>query len=570
MSKSKTYGSLDDELIEMKDKLDEYVRVAIRQALKHGNRDAAALLLEIEDAAFEHIDKPVGFDDAVNGCRGGPPTPDDYHFGQFEANVAVIKFTCSEISDLENGKTRPKCTEPKREPGLEEIRSEKLSDKANAERLCAVHGKYLRNVHGNWFEWNFTHWRTDERGSHLRAADVGRMVREELLTGAISDPELAKHFYRWAKQSESERGIRSTLDLAHSMPAFDGDGIEWDSDPWLFNTREITINLKTGDPQCHRREDFITRVCPTRYEPDAKAPRFEHFLREIFADDEALIHYMQWAVGYSLTGLTRHHVFFVIWGDGANGKSTLIEVLKHVIGPDYFHTMTSDDLLMSNHPRHLSPIAQLEGKRFIVASETNENRRLNNSLVKQLTGSDSIRANLMHRDAKEFRPVCKLWLTTNYKPTIRDDSKAIWRRIRLIPFTQTFEGDRVDFNLADKLKAEAEGILAWAVRGAMRVADGEPERPEAVIAAVNVYRREQDLLAQFIEENCYEGEGLKVGCTHFYHVFSSWTGGRAGTRNDVSRRMEARGIEKGKLTGGKKAWLHIDLQSNDLHSRVGK
>ena len=461
-----------------------------------------------------------------------------------------------------NGEVRPDESQVQENRGIEEIRSFRLSDKANAERLKKMYGDRLRNDRGIWYEWNLRRWEPNEKGAHLLAATVGELVRYEFRTkfsddGGWKDPNLAKYYLGWAKQSESARGIKGTLDLAHSMPAFNGDNIIWDSDPWLFNAHNGTIDLRTGNLRSHRREDYITRICAVPYNPGAGAPRFKQFLCEIFDHDQALIQYVQWAVGYSLTALTRHHVFFVLWGGGANGKSTLVDVLKHVIGPDYFHTMTSDDLLLSSYARHLSPIAQLEGKRFVVASETNESRRLNESLVKQLTGGDSIRANLMRQDAEEFRPVLKLWLMTNHRPAIRDDSKGMWRRIRLVPFTQTFEGDAANPDLAGELKTEAEGILAWAAEGAKQVQEGEPELPETVRAAVSEYKKEQDTLGQFLDEECRQGAALRVGKTDFLNAYDKWSKGRCGGRRDVTKRMRARGFGEGSIHGGRAAWLGV-------------
>ena len=463
-----------------------------------------------------------------------------------------------------NGEVRPDDSQVQENRGIEEIRSFRLSDRANAERLKKMYGDRLRNDRGIWYEWNLRRWEPNEKGAHLLAATVGELVRDEFRTnfsddGGWKDPNLAKYYLGWAKQSESARGIKVTLDLAHSMPAFNGDNIMWDSDPWLFNAHNGTIDLRTGNLRSHRREDYITRICEVPYNPGAGAPRFKQFLCEIFDHDQALIQYVQWAVGYSLTALTRHHLFFVLWGGGANGKSTLVEVLKHVIGPDYFHTMTSDELLLSSYARHQSPIAQLEGKRFVVASETNESRRLNESLVKQLTGGDSIRANLMHRDAEEFRPVLKLWLMTNHRPEIRDDSKGMWRRIRLIPFTQTFEGAAANTDLAGELKTEAEGILAWAAEGAKQVQEGEPELPETVRAAVSEYKKEQDTLGQFLDEECRQGAALRAGKTDFYIAYDKWSKGRCGRRRDVTKRMRVRGFGEGSMHGGRATWLGLAL-----------
>lgn len=546
------------------DLIDE-VEDSMRWAIKHGNQPAATKLNEIAKLAFGHIDRPDGFSAAVEVCFEGGPThdgnPDDVHL---DTCLFKVKEITDELAALKSGKQRPKSTMPQGGPGIEEIKSIKFSDRANAERLEAVYKNELRHCSGQWYEWNFTNWRPDSKGAHLRAKTIGQDIREELLTDGVSDPELAKHYFRAAKGAESSRGIRDTLDLAHSMHTFNGDDIEWDADPWLLNCSNGTVNLETGNLQRHKREDYIARLCSTEYLSDALAPRWIQFLHEIFSGDEELIRYVQWCVGYSLTALTRHHLFFVLWGGGANGKTTFIEVLKHIVGVDYFHMMTSDDLLMNNQPRHLSPVAQLAGKRFVVASETNENRRLDESRVKSITGGDSLRANLMRCDAKEFTPVCKLWLSTNHRPVIRDDSKGMWRRIRLIPFLESFEDDKADANLADELKGEAEGILAWAVDGAKRVAAGEPEVPTAVQAAVSEYKEEQNTLGQFVEEECKIDGDLRVGKTLFYDALNAWSRGRCGTRKEVARRMLARPeVGEGYLHGGRAAWTGLALAPVD-------
>lgn len=226
---------------------------------------------------------------------------------------------------------------------------------------------------------------------------------------------------------------------------------------------------------------------------------------------------------------------------------------KEILGLDFAREI-NPEVLLKNRGGYSSEIANLRGLRFVTCMETGQGRRLNEPLIKALTGGDAISARHLYHEPFEFMPQMKLFLGTNHRPTIQDDSLGMWRRVPLIPFEAKFEGDDCDQGLAEKLRAEAEGILTWAVRGAMRAADGEPPLPEAVRAAVSDYREEQDLLGQFIDEVCYEGEGFKVGCTDFYNTISSWSGGRCGTQRDVSRRMEARGIEKGRFSRAENTW----------------
>lgn len=571
MSKSKIYDSLDDELIEKNDELVECVRAAIPQALSHANQGAATLLIAIGDAAFDHIDKPVGFDEAVDKCRTGPPTSDDHSFGKFEANAAVIKFKSNEIANLENGTTRPRFTQPKGGTGIEETRSLKFSDRANGERLAAIYKDDLRHHKGEWREWDLTRWRTNDKGAHLRAKTIGQDIREELHTDGVTDPEMSKYYFRAAKSAESARGIRDTLDLAHSMPAFDGDRIEWDADPWLFNVKNGTVNLKTGELHFHRRDDYITRVSPTRYDPDEKGPLWNKFLGGIFGGDDELISYVKWAVGYSITGLQTDHVFFVAHGTGANGKSTFFQVLRNVLGPDYFHTLDSEAIMLHKQAQHRSPIAQLRGKRFVLCNESMRSRRLDTTLIKQLTGGDSIRANLMRKDAEEFMPESKLWLCTNHRPTIGDQSYAMWRRIRSIPFDEIFKGKNADPAMAAKLQSEKKAIVTWIVEGAKQHFEkGEPELPEVVRAATAEYEIDEDVIADFLADICETWPHATVTVAALYRARKFYTDGRCESKKVFGQLMTAKGFQKTRLHGGVWTWIGLRLkecEGNNLQNR---
>jgi len=448
--------------------------------------------------------------------------------------------------------SRPPASKNERMPGtLDEVKSIWLSDKRNAERLQKMYGKRMRHVSGEgWYIWDTSRWVLDDKQAHVRAASIGQVVREELLEYGVSDSEYAKHFYSWARRSESELGVRGTLALAHSMYPFNGDRIEWDADPWILNTPEGVIDLRTGEEVPGGPELYLSKVCPTRYNPRAEAPRFMRFLDEVFQGDAELIDYVQWMCGYALTGCTDHHCFFILFGNGSNGKSVLVDTLRYVMGSDYFHTMTADDLLQHRNSRHLSPIAQLQGKRLVVASETSDEKALNTSLVKQLTAGDAIRANLMRQDATEFNAVLKLWLMTNFKPDIHDNSTGMWRRLRLIPFLASFEGDNEEVGLKETLKGEAEGIFAWMIEGAKRVADGEPKLPTKVREATEEYRAEEDMIGQFIDERI---EFIGQSTVKFPEMFKAWQEFSPGsdlTQIKLGKALNREGLTKRKAESG--------------------
>lgn len=448
--------------------------------------------------------------------------------------------------------------------GVEEVKSLRLTDKSNAFRLKAKYSKYMRHRQGRgWYVWNHKRWKPDPKGAHLLAADVGELVREEFQAREFTDSELAKWFYKWAKYSESAAGLKNCLDLAHSMPCFNGDRVQWDSDPLVLNCENRVVKLASILCEPHRPERFETRLCPTKYDREAKAPRWERFLLEVFDGDEELISYLQWALGYSITGLQTEHVFFFCHGSGANGKSTLFQALRHVLGGDYFHTLDSEAIMVHIHPRHAAPIAQLEGKRLVICNESADSRRLNEALIKSLCGGDSIRADLKNKDPIEFNPECKIWLLTNHKPSIRDDTLSMWRRILLVPFLQTFTGDRADTSLAETLAGEAQGILAWLVEGAKRAKDGEPDLPEAVRMATSEYKAEEDTRSRFLEDQCETWEHATVTAAALYAAYKVYMNGRCESQKVFGQWIADKEFERTRLHGGVRAWKGLRLKEHD-------
>jgi putative DNA primase/helicase len=222
--------------------------------------------------------------------------------------------------------------------------------------------------------------------------------------------------------------------LAASELDFQVQPSRLDADPWLLNVANGTLDLRTGKLRSHRRSDLITRLAPVRWNPAADCPRWKAFLDEIFDEDVALIEYVQRAAGYSLTGDTSERVLLILHGEGANGKTTFLETLTAALA-DYAACTPTETLLAKRPDAIPNDVARLKGARFVTASEAGEGVQLAEARVKELTGRDRVPARFLHREWFEFCPEFKLWLATNHKPVIRGTDKAIWDRIRLVPFT---------------------------------------------------------------------------------------------------------------------------------------
>jgi putative DNA primase/helicase len=358
----------------------------------------------------------------------------------------------------------------------------------------------------------------------------------------------AQELQRWALRSEAAPRINAMLDLPRSEPGIPVLPENLDRDPWLFNCPNGTVELRNGQLREHRREDLITKMCPTEYHPEATCPLWCRFLEEVFAGDFDLIDYLKRLFGYALTGDTSEHLLAVFHGGGANGKSVLVNTLLGVLGEDY-GMMAMPDLLLSRHgERHPTEIADLFGKRLLVCQETGAGRRLNEPLVKWLTGGDKIRARRMREDFWEFNPTHKVILVSNHKPEVRGTDFGIWRCIRLIPFNVTFPEDRQDKALPAKLGAEAQGILAWCVAGCREWQAHGMVTPQSVLLATEAYRADEDVLAAFIADCCMRGDGYECKASDLYLHFRAWQE-RMGEKDPLSQKkfgaaMTARGFER--------------------------
>jgi P4 family phage/plasmid primase-like protien len=416
------------------------------------------------------------------------------------------------------------------------------TDLGNAERLAARHGEDLRWVdawHG-WLAWDGRRWARDEsqRGMALAQETVRSIYGQ---AAAVADPDVRKALVDHARRSESRQKLDSMIALARPMLAVTPQ--RFDSNPWLLNVENGTIDLQTGELREHRREDYLTKLAPVAYDPTQKCPRWKKFLEEVFALHPDLLPFIQKFVGYSLTGDTREECFALLYGTGRNGKGTFLKTIQGFLG-DYAGTADFSAFVSARYNGPRDDVANMQGRRFVAAQESREGAALAESLIKWLTGGDRVRARRLYENSTEFDPTAKLWLATNHRPIVRGTDPAIWSRIKLIPFEVSFEG-REDKTLKQELVKEAPGILAWAVRGCLRWQKEGLKFPESVVKATQEYRSDSDQVGRFIAERCVlEGKCKALLLYQGYQGWCSSMGEEALTANAFGRRLTERGLVK--------------------------
>jgi putative DNA primase/helicase len=432
-----------------------------------------------------------------------------------------------------------------------------FTDAGNADRLARDYGdriKYVREW--GWLAYEDGRWVRHAEGAVMRYAEA--CINDMLQEAARSmDRARRDDLLDHARRSFSQQRLRAMVELAKYRVGIEAHTDEFDTDPWLLNVQNGTVDLHTGTLRPYDPADRITKIVNVVYDPAAKAPRWEQFVREIFLDDENLVSYVQRAIGYSLTGSTQEQVFFLCYGAGANGKSTLLGVIAHILG-DYAKPLKADALLSSPYRNGSSAdpeIAALVGSRFVSAQEPGGGA-FDAAKLKELTGGDAMQVRELHQMPFTFTPHFKLWLSTNELPDVKDTTTGIWRRIRQIPFNARFE-TKGDPDLPAKLRAEAEGILAWMVAGAVAWAQQGLGEAQAVQEATREYREAEDPYLEFFQEVLVQAEVTeKVEGTEAYEAFQDWQRRVQALPLDLKgfyRQAEAHGYAKKRSNG--KRWL---------------
>jgi putative DNA primase/helicase len=432
------------------------------------------------------------------------------------------------------------------------------SDLGNARRLVDAHGKFFRHAPqlGQWLTWDGRRWAEDSTGEIVRYAKrITDLILDE--GHLISDDKL----FSWGKRSQSAPCIANMVQLAKTEPGIPVLVRDLDANPYAFNVRNGTLDLLTGDLHPNRQSDLITKLANVDYDPEAQCPTWQMTLDGIFAGDQSMMKCLQLFAGYSLTGIVSEQKMTFSHGTGANGKTTVMNALRSITG-DYGISLASDVLIDTGHVSHSTGITDLRGARFVTATETEEGRRFNESLVKQLTGGDPIKARRMRTDNFEFQPTHKLWMSGNHLPRINGTDHAIWRRLALLPFEVRFP---IDPTLSDRLIEETSGILAWAVRGCLEWQRDGLQWPERVELATQGYRDSQDHIGRFVADVCVVCEGCHVTSVALRQAYEAWCaeqGDHAWTANAVGRELTNRGFVP-KRTNKVRIWAGIGLAAEE-------
>jgi putative DNA primase/helicase len=391
------------------------------------------------------------------------------------------------------------------------------------------HGDDLRYCYPRkrWLVWDRRRWTWEAE------AEVGRRAEETAKRHLAKEAGYAKVEPERVKEAAKACSVakrRAMVEGAQHHRTVTVDDL--DADPWLLNCRNATIDLRTGQAHKHRREDMITKLVPVRHDPSARAPRWERFLSEVLVTetgdpDPELAAFVRRAVGYSLTGQTGEQALLLLVGhQGANGKSVLLGTLARLLG-DYATTIAFGTLLLDHFARNKGPeLLPLLGARLATAVEPNAGQRLDESMVKSLTGEDMITVNPKYEGVFSFRPQAKLWLACNTPPRLSSGGDAMARRIRVIPFRRHFSEGEQQRDLAKTLAGELPGILNWAARGCREWQRIGLAPPAAVTLAEQAYQDENDPIAGWLAVHVHRAPGYQTPLTEAHRSYAAWCEGQ--------------------------------------------
>ena len=439
----------------------------------------------------------------------------------------------------------------------------RLTEVGNGQRFADENRDIIKFSHQRWawLIWKRKFWHWDTHG------DAERLAKQTVLgiyddAATERDPERRQAIARHAVKSDSDGKITAMLSLAQSEPGIPVLPSDLDADPFLFNCANGVIDLRTGKLLPHDPKFFMTKISPVEYYPEASCPEFAKFLTWATCGDAALVQFIQRFFGYALTGdISEHAVLFAV-GCGGNGKTTLLELILYVFG-DYGAAAAPRLLLDKKSDQHPTELADLHGKRLVVAIEIEAGRRFDAAIFKWLTGGDRIKARHMRENFFEFQPTHKFAIAANHRPRVRDSSDSFWRRMRVVPFDATIEQKKIYRSLPAKLRAEAPGVLAWLVQGCLDWQKNGLGTPERVGTATTKYRDDQNILKPFLDECCVTGKQFKVPVKDLYDAARQYFEANGETvigKQMFNQMMRERGFVDKPMAANKWFWLEIGLK----------
>lgn len=418
------------------------------------------------------------------------------------------------------------------------------SDAMNAHALVAWSDGRIKFAPGlGYYVWNGRTW---ERSEVKVRQEIHRMGAALVLAG---ETQKARGFTMTTR-------IDALMTELRSVPTVHVEASEFDNRPDLLSFRNGTVDLRTGVMRPHDKDDMLTYCLDVHYRPNAECTRWEQFLTEIFPGNPDLPDYMRRMIGYGITGHTSEQCFAVLWGKGANGKSVLTDTLTAVFRVISKTTpfATFEEKASGGIP---NDVAALRGSRLVMAAEGESGKPMSEAVLKRVTGKDMIAARFLRQEFFEFKPTFLLMLATNHKPKFRGQDEGLWRRVKMIPFKRWFAPHERDYGLDEKLMSEAEGIAAWAVRGAVEWFAGGLQDPGVISKASKEYRETSDALAGFfpgVLETCDDRHVMNG--TEAFNTYLDWCEAEnlpdkeRWTRRAFYDAMEERGVTRKKTAKG--------------------
>lgn len=461
---------------------------------------------------------------------------------------------------------------------LDDAQKRPMTEFGNASRMLDAYGSEIMFVAetSTWYRWNGVYWEqcvnmVVEQYAKQTVLAMGDEAKK------IDDDAQRAEFYQFCAASQKAFMVKNMVTLAQSDPRVLVPIKELDSDIYLLGCANGAVDLRTGDLIKPDQELLITYSTSVDYSPKAKCPLFEKTVLDAFFGDQGMADFFRRLMGYAILGNPKENLMIIPFGDGSNGKSTVLTTIFKALG-DYAKMTPSETFLgegRSNAGGAREDLLRLRGARFVYVAEPEENKELKEGLVKSMTGGESITARgLYSRVSVEFKPTWTVVMPTNHKPIIKGGDHGIWRRLMMLPFQRNYDADKTlvkDPNRSERLQGELEGVLAWLVRGALEYQQEGLKEPTATKAARDEYREEMDLLKDWINECCDLGDYRESS----QNLWISWKE-YAEARNELryipssralSRRLASR-FSPIKSTGGKRMIagirVHVSAEFADM------
>jgi putative DNA primase/helicase len=461
------------------------------------------------------------------------------------------------------------------------------NDTGNANRLADLHHDeliYCRE-RKSYYVWTGQRWEFDDESLQTETRAEKTMLAAFADAGQIKDKDVREAFLKFVNRSLSRSGLANMVHLAKKK-VVQASANDFDCDPWSLNTLSGTVDLQSGALRPHRAEDLISKLIPLDYDPGAECPQFMAFIYRIMGSHpdasesenknaELMVRYLQRAFGCAATGIPEK-ILFVLYGEGNNGKTTLLEIIRDALGDKEYAGQMQVDSLMIRPKEAISSntvntdLADLQGCRFVSSSEVEQGQRLSLSRVKYLSGMGQIKARRMRENMITFRPTHKTFLDCNHRPVVTDPNDAIWNRMKCIPFKVQIPDGEIDTDLPRKLRTELPGILRWIVEGAVLYRkEGLGDPPEVQIATEE-YRQQSDRLKEFLEDRCVINLSDKkcwIPIENLYPTYLAWAAA-VGDKYPLSKqifeeRLQRLGCSKGRdSSGSTRIWKGIRFRTD--------